>query len=65
MSEVYVSPDVETDGQIPGVNSMLSFGSAAEATILENAEHAEMTESANSAIFRDFHRFRAFRVLPI
>jgi hypothetical protein len=29
MSEVYVSADVETDGPIPGVNSMLSFGSAA------------------------------------
>lgn len=27
--EVYVSTDVETDGPIPGVNSMLSFGSAA------------------------------------
>ncbi len=29
MSELYVSTDVETDGPIPGVNSMLSFGSAA------------------------------------
>jgi hypothetical protein len=29
MSEIYVSTDVETDGPIPGVNSMLSFGSAA------------------------------------
>jgi hypothetical protein len=29
MSEVYVSADVETAGPIPGVNSMLSFGSAA------------------------------------
>jgi hypothetical protein len=29
MKEVYVSTDVETDGPIPGVNSMLSFGSAA------------------------------------
>jgi hypothetical protein len=27
--EVYVSTDIETDGPIPGVNSMLSFGSAA------------------------------------
>ena len=27
--EIYVSTDVETDGPIPGVNSMLSFGSAA------------------------------------
>ena len=27
--EVYVSTDVEADGPIPGVNSMLSFGSAA------------------------------------
>lgn len=29
MKEIYVSTDVETDGPIPGVNSMLSFGSAA------------------------------------
>jgi hypothetical protein len=29
MPEVYVSTDVETDGPIPGPNSMLSFGSAA------------------------------------
>ena len=29
MAEVYVSTDVETDGPIPGPNSMLSFGSAA------------------------------------
>jgi len=29
MSEIYVSTDVETDGPIPGVNSMLSLGSAA------------------------------------
>jgi hypothetical protein len=28
IKEVYVSTDVETDGPIPGVNSMLSFGSA-------------------------------------
>ena len=27
--EIYVSTDVETDGPIPGPNSMLSFGSAA------------------------------------
>jgi hypothetical protein len=27
--EVYVSTDVEADGPIPGINSMLSFGSAA------------------------------------
>jgi hypothetical protein len=27
--EVYISTDVETDGPIPGPNSMLSFGSAA------------------------------------
>lgn len=27
--EIYVSTDVEADGKIPGVNSMLSFGSAA------------------------------------
>jgi hypothetical protein len=29
MSEIYVSTDVETDGPIPGVHSMLSLGSAA------------------------------------
>jgi hypothetical protein len=29
MQEIYVSTDVETDGPIPGVYSMLSFGSAA------------------------------------
>jgi len=28
-SEIYVSTDVEADGPIPGMNSMLSFGSAA------------------------------------
>jgi 3' exoribonuclease, RNase T-like len=29
MNEIYVSTDVETDGPIPAINSMLSFGSAA------------------------------------
>lgn len=29
MPEIYVSTDIETDGPIPGPNSMLSFGSAA------------------------------------
>ena len=29
MGEIYVSTDIESDGPIPGVNSMLSFGSAA------------------------------------
>src|SRR5690348_15011082 len=29
MAEIYISTDVETDGPIPGVNSMLSFASAA------------------------------------
>lgn len=29
MSEIYFSTDVETDGPIPGLNSMLSLGSAA------------------------------------
>ncbi len=29
MAEIYVSTDVETDGPIPGMYSMLSFGSAA------------------------------------
>jgi hypothetical protein len=29
MTEVYVSTDIESDGPIPGPNSMLSFGSAA------------------------------------
>jgi len=30
--EIYVSTDVEADGPIPGINSMLSFGSAAYTT---------------------------------
>ncbi|MBC7930275.1 MAG: exonuclease, partial [Rubrivivax sp.] len=29
LGEIYVSTDVETDGPIPGVYSMLSIGSAA------------------------------------
>lgn len=29
MTECYISTDIETDGPIPGVNSMVSFGSAA------------------------------------
>lgn len=29
MVEIYVSTDIETDGPLPGPNSMLSFGSAA------------------------------------
>lgn len=29
MKEIYISTDIETDGPIPGINSMLSFGSAA------------------------------------
>lgn len=29
MPEIYISTDIETDGSIPGINSMLSFGSAA------------------------------------
>lgn len=29
MAEIYLSTDIETDGPIPGPNSMLSFGSAA------------------------------------
>ena len=29
MSEVYISVDIESDGPIPGPNSMLSFGAAA------------------------------------
>lgn len=29
MTEIYVSTDIESDGPIPGPNSMLSFGSAA------------------------------------
>lgn len=28
-NEIYISTDVESDGKIPGINSMLSFGSAA------------------------------------
>ena len=31
MTEIYISTDVETDGPIPGPNSMLSMGSAAYA----------------------------------
>jgi hypothetical protein len=30
INKIYVSTDVETDGPIPGINSMLSFGSAAD-----------------------------------
>lgn len=29
MPEIYISTDIETDGPIPGINSLLSFGSAA------------------------------------
>ena len=29
MTEIYVSTDIEADGPIPGINSMLSVGSAA------------------------------------
>ena len=29
MKEIYISVDIETDGPIPGPNSMLSFGAAA------------------------------------
>jgi hypothetical protein len=29
MQEIYISTDIETDGPVPGVHSMLSFGSAA------------------------------------
>ena len=29
MKEIYVSTDVESDGPIPGIHSMLSFASAA------------------------------------
>jgi hypothetical protein len=29
MTEIYVSTDIETDGPVPGLNSMLSFASAA------------------------------------
>ena len=29
MPEIYVSTDIETDGPVPGINSMLSFASAA------------------------------------
>ncbi len=28
-TEIYISTDIEADGPIPGMNSMLSFGSAA------------------------------------
>src|SRR5260370_7993312 len=30
MSEIYVSPDVETDGPVPGAHSVVSFASGAE-----------------------------------
>lgn len=43
MSEIYVSTDIESDGPIPGANSMLSFGSAA---FLPNGEMRD-TFSAN------------------
>ncbi len=29
MKEIYISTDIETDGPLPGINSLLSFGSAA------------------------------------
>lgn len=29
MKEIYISTDIESDGPIPGINSMLSFGSVA------------------------------------
>ena len=29
MKEIYISCDIESDGPIPGPNSMLSFGSVA------------------------------------
>ena len=38
MTEIYVSTDVESDGSAPGLNSMLSFASAAylaDKTLLE------------------------------
>lgn len=36
MKEIYVSTDIESDGPIPGPNSMLSFGSAA--FVIEDGE---------------------------
>jgi len=47
--EIYVSTDVEADGPIPGINSMLSFGSAAylaEKTLVD-------TFSANLEVLPD------------
>lgn len=46
--EIYVSTDVESDGPIPGRNSMLSFGSAAFSySTLDGCSSLESTFSAN------------------
>lgn len=48
MQEIYVSTDVESDGPIPGPNSMLSFGSAAYVIDEErNTKRIISTFSAN------------------
>lgn len=46
MSEIYISTDIESDGPIPGPNSMLSFGAAA--FVIENGRSKLLsTFSAN------------------
>ena len=51
MSEIYISTDIETDGPIPGPNSMLSFGSAAysdQGRLLSTfAANLELLDGAN------------------
>lgn len=46
MNEIYVSTDIESDGPIPGPNSMLSFGSAAFA-LEDGKDKLVSTFSAN------------------
>lgn len=50
--EIYVSTDVETDGPIPGANSMLSFGSAAylrDKTLIDTySANLELLEGATA-----------------
>jgi len=52
MQEIYVSTDIESDGPIPGPNSMLSFGSAAflaDGTVIDTfSSNLETLEGAVS-----------------
>ena len=52
MTEIYVSTDIESDGPAPGLNSMLSFGSAAylaDKTILGTfSANLEVLEEASA-----------------